>query len=91
VSLLQQAGCHAKISNARGGYILLRINTKQTTPLSNTPSTPTILLKRRSIPVVFFIDVNNDLIMETYTVHTQQGNIIINQINYNDAIIWHVP
>ena len=27
--------------------------------------------------------------METYTVHTQQGNIIINQINYNDAIIWH--
>ena len=29
--------------------------------------------------------------METYTVHTQQGNIIINQINYNDAIIWHVP
>jgi hypothetical protein len=29
--------------------------------------------------------------METYTVHTQQGNIIINQINYDDAIIWHVP
>ena len=29
--------------------------------------------------------------MESYIVHTQQGNIIINQINCDEAIIWHVP
>ena len=29
--------------------------------------------------------------MESYIVHTQQGNIIINQINCDEAIILHVP
>lgn len=27
--------------------------------------------------------------MQSYIVRTKQGNIIINQINYDEAIIWH--
>lgn len=27
--------------------------------------------------------------MESYIVRTKQGNIIINQINYDEAVIWH--